>query len=105
MIETIDGKAKEIQVIILSPTRELCVQIAKDLKSYAAFVGGMRIVPVYGGADINSQMRSLRKGAHIVVATPGRMIDLIRRKELDISQIQTLVLDEADEMLNMGFKD
>ncbi|MFW6221995.1 MAG: DEAD/DEAH box helicase, partial [Bacteroidota bacterium] len=93
------------QALILAPTRELCVQISKDLKNFSKHTGQFHVTAVYGGAKIDSQIRSLNKGAHVVVATPGRMLDILKRKAADISQIKTLVLDEADEMLNMGFRD
>jgi len=93
------------QAIILSPTRELCVQIAKDLMAYSKYMKGIKILPVYGGANIDAQIRGLRMGTHIIVATPGRILDLIHRRTADISAVKTVVLDEADEMLNMGFRD
>jgi ATP-dependent RNA helicase DeaD len=93
------------KVLILSPTRELCVQITKDLKNFAKFKKGLRVVPIYGGTNIETQFKELKKGAQIIAATPGRMLDMINRGRVDISQIETLVLDEADEMLNMGFKE
>jgi len=93
------------QMLVLSPTRELCLQITRDLENYSKFLSGMNIVPVYGGAPIDKQINSLRRGAHIVVATPGRVHDLVRRKKVDLSKINSLVLDEADEMLKMGFRE
>jgi ATP-dependent RNA helicase DeaD len=93
------------QALILSPTRELCVQIANDLTDYSKYSNDLHILPVYGGSSIENQMKSLKKGVHIVVATPGRLQDLIRRKAIKLNQIRTVVLDEADEMLNMGFLD
>ena len=94
------------QALILSPTRELAVQITSDLQSYGKFLPGLRVISVYGGASIQTQIRELQKGCHIIVATPGRMVDLLSRKNImDISQIRTVVLDEADVMLNMGFKE
>ena len=96
---------KRTQVLILSPTRELCRQIADDLKNYSKYIEGLSVVAVYGGANIEQQIRALRKDPQIIVATPGRMLDLLKRKAADISGIHTLILDEADEMLNMGFKD
>jgi ATP-dependent RNA helicase DeaD len=93
------------QCIILSPTRELCIQISKDMQNYAKFMSGIRITAVYGGASIENQIRDLKKGAHVIAGTPGRVLDLIKRKVLKIDKISFLVLDEADEMLNMGFKD
>ncbi len=105
LIEQIDLDKKYVQVLILAPTRELCVQISKDLVTYSLFTKGLTVVPVYGGAPIDQQISALRRGAHIIAATPGRMLDLINRKAADLSGIRTLVLDEADEMLNMGFRD
>ena len=105
IIERIDTKSQHTQAIVLSPTRELCVQIAKDLVSFAEFLPDVKIVAVYGGASIEPQIKSLKAGAHIVVGTPGRVMDLIERKALKIGKIKTLVLDEADEMLDMGFKE
>ena len=96
---------KKTQTLILAPTRELCVQITNDLKTYAKYVNGINIVAVYGGANINSQIVSIKKGAHIVVGTPGRTKDLIKRKKLVLGDIERVVLDEADEMLSMGFKE
>lgn len=96
---------KKTQVLVLSPTRELCKQIAQDLTNYSKYIEGVSVVPVYGGANIEAQIRLLRKTPQIIVATPGRMLDLIKKKAADISGIHTLVLDEADEMLNMGFKE
>jgi len=93
------------KVLILSPTRELCVQIANDFKDFSRFKKGIRVVPVYGGANIETQFKELAKGAQVIVATPGRMLDMINRGKADVSRIETLVLDEADEMLNMGFKE
>ena len=93
------------QILILSPTRELCVQITKDMESFAKFMPGLKLIAVYGGAPIDKQMDNIRKGVHIVVATPGRIYDLIRRRKVDLSRVTSLVLDEADEMLKMGFRD
>ncbi len=96
---------RNIQTVILSPTRELCMQITRDLQSYSKYVPQIKITPVYGGAAIDRQITALKNGTHIVVGTPGRMVDLIKRKVLNISDLKFLVLDEADEMLNMGFKE
>ena len=93
------------QVLVLSPTRELCKQIAQDLKNYSKYLHDLCIVDVYGGAGIEPQIKALKKIPHIVVATPGRLLDLIGRKAVDLTQVHTLILDEADEMLNMGFKE
>ena len=93
------------QVLVLSPTRELCKQITQDLRNYSKYLPDMCIVDVYGGAGIEPQIKALKKIPHIVVATPGRLLDIIGRKAVDLSQVHTLILDEADEMLNMGFKE
>lgn len=93
------------QVLILSPTRELCLQITGEMENFAKHMRGVGIVAVYGGADISGQIRQIRRGVQIVVATPGRLRDLIRRRAVDLQQVKTLILDEADEMLNMGFKE
>ena len=105
IIEQIHIRNKSVQALILAPTRELCIQISKDLKNYSKYIKGLHVVPVYGGASIDTQIRALKKGAHIIVATPGRMLDLINRKVAKIANVRTVVLDEADEMLNMGFRD
>jgi len=105
VIQKIDTDSKKTQAIILSPTRELCVQIAKDLDNYSKYTKGLSVAAVYGGASIDQQVRSLNKGAQIVVGTPGRTLDLIKRKKLKLSTVRFLILDEADEMLTMGFKD
>ena len=105
VINKIDFKRKLPQAIILCPTRELCLQIAKDMQTYAKYTKGLKITAVYGGASIIPQIKSLKSGTQIVVGTPGRVIDLINRKSLKLQDIEFVVLDEADEMLNMGFKD
>ena len=93
------------QALIIAPTRELCLQIAGDLADFAKYVDGLKILPVYGGSSIESQIRTLRKGVQVIVATPGRLIDLIKRGEVKLAAVRTVILDEADEMLNMGFLD
>jgi ATP-dependent RNA helicase DeaD len=98
-------KDRHVQGLILSPTRELCIQISNDLKSFSKYSDGLKVVPVYGGAPIDRQIQALKKGAHLVVGTPGRVKDMIERGILKIQDIRWLVLDEADEMLQMGFKD
>ena len=103
LLQLINTDSKLTQGLILSPTRELCLQIASELKNYAKYLPKVNVVAVYGGASIEEQARSLKKGAQIIVATPGRMQDMIRRNFVDISHINYCVLDEADEMLNMGF--
>ncbi|MCF8303216.1 MAG: DEAD/DEAH box helicase [Bacteroidales bacterium] len=105
LIEQVDLNQNTTQVLILAPTRELCIQIASDLEQYAHYFTGLKIVPVYGGASIESQLKALKKGAQIVVGTPGRTLDMIKRKAANIGNINTVVLDEADEMLNMGFRE
>ena len=104
-LEYLDRTNPRTQILILCPTRELCRQISQDLTNYSKYLDGIRIVSVYGGVNITGQMKDLKRGAHIIVATPGRLLDLMKREAADISDIRTLILDEADEMLNMGFKD
>ena len=103
LLQLIDTDSRVTQGLILSPTRELCLQIASELRNYAKYLPKVNVVAVYGGASIEEQARSLKKGAQIIVATPGRMQDMIRREFVDITNISYCVLDEADEMLNMGF--
>ncbi|MBT8221759.1 MAG: DEAD/DEAH box helicase, partial [Eudoraea sp.] len=103
LIQKIMPESRTTQAIILSPTRELCLQITKEMQAYSKYVKGLSTVAVYGGASITEQARQLKKGAQIVVATPGRMKDMIGRRLVDISRIDYCILDEADEMLNMGF--
>ncbi len=103
LIEKIDNKSRITQGLILSPTRELCLQITNELKNYSKHVPGLHTVAVYGGASITDQAKQIKRGAQIIVATPGRMQDMINRKLVDISNIGYCILDEADEMLNMGF--
>jgi ATP-dependent RNA helicase DeaD len=105
IIEQIDTTQRAIQALILSPTRELAMQIANDLKKYSKNVKGFKSAVVYGGSDIRQQIRELDRGPQIVVGTPGRTLDLIKRKKLRVNEIRWVVLDEADEMLSMGFKD
>ncbi len=105
IIQMVDTNNPNTQAIILCPTRELCVQICKDLDQYSKYMAGLTTLPVYGGANIETQIKALRKGVHVVVGTPGRTLDLLRRNILKINNINWLVLDEADEMLNMGFKE
>ena len=104
-IHLTDISDKSVQSLILSPTRELCIQITKDLKKYSKYVKGVQIVPVYGGASMETQIRALKKGSQIVVGTPGRTKDMIKRNKLSLVSIDRVVLDEADEMLSMGFKE
>lgn len=103
MLQKIDINSRTTQGLILSPTRELCLQITNELKLYGKYCKGLNVVAIYGGASISEQARDVKRGAQIVVATPGRMKDMIKRNMVDISKIEFAVLDEADEMLNMGF--
>ncbi len=103
LLQKIDTENRETQGLILSPTRELCLQIASELKLYSKYLPKINVVAIYGGASIEEQARNVKKGAQIIVATPGRMQDMIRRNLVNISNIDICVLDEADEMLNMGF--
>ncbi len=105
IMEQLNLKSKETQAIILSPTRELAIQIARNIEEFSKNISGLHVLAVYGGANIEDQIRGLKRGAQIVVGTPGRTVDLIKRKRLNLKNIQWVVLDEADEMLNMGFKD
>ncbi len=105
LIQKIDVKQRVPQALILCPTRELCLQIAGDLTDYSKYITDLKILPVYGGSSIESQIRSLKQGVHIIVATPGRLIDLMERKVAHLETIKDVVMDEADEMLNMGFTD
>lgn len=105
LLSKLDLTSRFTQTLILAPTRELCVQISKDLINYSKYLGGLKVTAVYGGAPIMGQIRDLKNGSQVVVATPGRLIDLIDRKAMDLSHVDIVVLDEADEMLNMGFKD
>ena len=105
LLQHIDPALRRVQALVLAPTRELCVQITGDLERFAAELNGVRPVAVYGGANIREQMRAIQRGAHVVVATPGRLLDLLGREAVDLSHVSTVVLDEADEMLNMGFQE
>lgn len=104
LVQKTNTSDRQTQFLILSPTRELCLQIATDLTDYAKYTDPVRIVAVFGGASIDRQIKQIRRGAHIISATPGRLLDLIKRNVIDLSRIRTVVLDEADEMLNMGFR-
>lgn len=105
LLQLADSKLKYPQALVVCPTRELCMQIVSDIELFKKFIQGMSVVAVYGGASISMQIRDLKRGVQIVVATPGRLIDLIERKAINLEQIRYVVLDEADEMLNMGFQD
>ena len=103
VLQRIDAGRNVAQALVIAPTRELCLQIAGDLADFSKYQDDIRIIPVYGGSSIESQIRALRKGAQVIVATPGRLIDLIKRGEVSLADVHTVILDEADEMLNMGF--
>ena len=105
LLSNIDEKQKTPQILVLTPTRELAIQVAEAFQSYAKHIKGFHVLPIYGGADIGAQLRGLKRGAQVVVGTPGRMLDHLKRKSLNLSQVKSLVLDEADEMLRMGFID
>lgn len=105
LLELLDFSEKNPQALILCPTRELCLQISNDIKKFAKNLNNVNVVSVYGGASISDQLRQIRRGVQIVVATPGRMLDILGRKAIDFSHVKYVVLDEADEMLNMGFQE
>lgn len=105
LLQRIDSDSDATQALVIAPTRELCLQIAGDLADFAKYLDNVRIIPVYGGSSIESQIKAIRKGAQVVVATPGRLIDLIKRGVVKLDKVNTVILDEADEMLNMGFID
>jgi len=105
LLQRVDADDRSTQALVLSPTRELCLQIADDLRDFSKYMPGIHVVPVYGGADIVQQIKALRHGAQIIVATPGRLIDLVNRGKAVLDGVHSVVLDEADEMLNMGFSE
>ena len=105
LIQKTDVEDNRPQSLILCPTRELCLQIAGDLNDYSKYVDGLKVLPVYGGSSIESQIRSLKNGVHIIVATPGRLLDLMKRRTVSLATVSNVVMDEADEMLNMGFSE
>lgn len=105
LLHQLDMKIRQPQSLILCPTRELCMQITNDLKNFSKYLGDINIVPVYGGTSIGMQLRDLKRGAHIVVATPGRLLDIIERGAINFDNVRYAILDEADEMLNMGFQE
>src|SRR4030095_53108 len=105
LLQLVDPKEKHPQALVVCPTRELCLQIVNEMGLFKKYVPGMHITAVYGGSSIGMQIRELKRGTQIVVATPGRLIDLIERKAINLEQIEYVVLAQADEMLNMGFQD
>lgn len=105
ILQKIDVSVFQPQALILCPTRELCLQIADDLNEYSKYIDNLRVLPVYGGSSIESQIKTLKRGVHVVVATPGRLLDLMSRNTVNLDRVKNVILDEADEMLNMGFTD
>lgn len=105
ILQKIDVTTYQPQALVLCPTRELCLQIADDLNDYSKYIDNLKVLPVYGGSSIESQIKTLKRGVHVVVATPGRLLDLMNRKTVDLSLVKNVIMDEADEMLNMGFTD
>lgn len=105
VIQQIDLKINQPQVLIMCPTRELCMQITGDLTDFSKYIAGLKVLPVYGGASMETQIRGLQRGVHIIVATPGRLLDLMSRKVVKLNNVSKVILDEADEMLNMGFSE
>jgi len=105
ILTNLDLKQKSPQVLVLAPTRELAIQVAEAFQKYATHIKGFHVLPIYGGQDYRTQIRALERGIHVAVGTPGRVMDHIRRGNLKLGKISTLVLDEADEMLRMGFID
>ncbi|MFI3173316.1 MAG: DEAD/DEAH box helicase, partial [Eubacteriales bacterium] len=105
MLEKIDPKNKKLQAIILCPTRELAIQVAEEIRCLGKFMHGIKVLPIYGGQEIAKQIRSLKAGTQVIIGTPGRVMDHMRRKTIKMDEVQTIILDEADEMLNMGFRE
>ncbi len=105
LLQKIDIKDKKLQAIVLCPTRELAIQVADEIRNLAKYLHGIKVLPIYGGQDIVKQIRSLKSGTQLIIGTPGRVMDHMRRKTLKMDDVHTVVLDEADEMLNMGFRE
>ncbi|MEG1543932.1 MAG: DEAD/DEAH box helicase [Tannerellaceae bacterium] len=105
ILQKIDVSKYQPQALILCPTRELCLQIADDLNDFSKYIDNLKVLPVYGGSSIDSQIKALKRGVHVVVATPGRLLDLMNRRTVDLGTVRNVIMDEADEMLNMGFTD
>lgn len=104
LLQRVDPHNKKLQAVVLCPTRELAIQCANEMRKFAKFMHGIKVLPIYGGQDITKQIRSLKGGTQVVIGTPGRVIDHINRHTLKMATVGTIVLDEADEMLNMGFQ-
>ena len=105
LLEKIDPKSKKLQALVLCPTRELAIQVADEIRRLCRFMHGIKVLPIYGGQDIGKQIRSLKGGIQLIIGTPGRVMDHMRRHTLKLENLHTVVLDEADEMLNMGFRE
>ena len=105
LLQKIDPKNKKPQAIILCPTRELAIQVSEEIRRLAKYMHGVKVLPIYGGQEIGRQIRSLKDGVQVIIGTPGRVMDHMRRKTIKMDQVHTVVLDEADEMLNMGFRE
>ncbi len=105
LLEKIDPKNKKLQAIVLCPTRELAIQVAEEIRNLAKYMHAIKVLPIYGGQEIVKQIRSLKSGTQLIIGTPGRVMDHMRRKTVKMENIHTVVLDEADEMLNMGFRE
>ena len=105
LLQMVDAEDDSLQGLVLCPTRELAIQAAEELRKFAKYLSGIRVLPVYGGQDITRQIRSLKNGVQIIVGTPGRVMDHMRRHTIRLDSLKTVVLDEADEMLNMGFRE
>ena len=105
LLEKIDPKSKKLQAVVLCPTRELAIQVAEEIRSLAHYLHGIKVLPIYGGQEIVKQIRSLKSGTQLIIGTPGRVMDHMRRKTVKMDEVRTIVLDEADEMLNMGFRE
>ena len=105
LLQKVDPENRKLQAIILCPTRELAIQVAEELRSLAKYMHGVKVLPIYGGQDIGKQIRSLKGGVQIIIGTPGRVMDHMRRHTIRVGELHTVVLDEADEMLNMGFRE
>lgn len=105
MLEKLDPKSKKLQAVVLCPTRELAIQVAEEIRNLAKYIHGVKVLPIYGGQEIVKQIRSLKSGTQLIIGTPGRVMDHMRRKTIKMEDVHTIVLDEADEMLNMGFRE
>ena len=105
LLMKINPKEKKLQSIVLCPTRELAIQVAEEIRKLGKFLHGIKVLPVYGGQEISKQIRSLKTGVQVIIGTPGRVMDHMRRRTIRLDDIKMVVLDEADEMLNMGFRD